>query len=886
MTMKEMSKTYNPKDIEDQIYSYWMAQHCFAAPNPPKADTYCIVIPPPNVTGALHMGHALNNTIQDILTRWKRMSGYATLWQPGTDHAGIATQNVGERELLETDGKKRQDIGRNALIDRIWQWRETYGDRILNQLQCIGSSCDWSRTRFTLDDGLSKAVRECFVSLYDQNLIYRGKYIVNWCPRCLTALADDEVDHVDEQSHLWHINYPLSDGSGYITVATTRPETLLGDTAVAVNPTDTRYTHLIGKTIDLPETNRKIPIVADDFVDMSFGTGAVKVTPAHDPNDFAIGERHHLEKLCIMNENATMNANAGSDYEGLDRLSCRKKLVEKLESQSLLIKVDEHSHSVGHCYRCKTTIEPYLSDQWFVKMKPLAEKAIQATTDNKVTFHPNRWNNFYLQWLENVRDWCISRQIWWGHRIPVWYCQNKDTHCPPIVMRDDPTSCPHCNHAIITQDEDVLDTWFSSALWPFSTLGWPEHTDMLSHYYPTNTLVTDRGIIYFWVARMVMMGLNLMNDVPFTDVYINGTILDDQGRKMSKSLGNGIDPIDIIERYGADAMRFSLMLLSTDGQDLKLSESKFEMGRNFCNKLWNASRFAMHNLDNYTHQQPNLSTLSIADHWVLDRFNQVVEDVTSAFTQYRFSVAAQSLYHFIWNEFCDWYLEASKPHFRDDSNPSSRLAAQYTLYTVLDGILKLAHPVMPFITEAIWQSLHNNTDHSIMKESFPVKQDLCDIEKATQFMNAKDIISAIRNIRGENNVKPSQKINAILKTTTHNESELIAGARSYIENLAKLSTLNIDSHPDIPKHVASAQIGTCEVHIPYEGLIDIHAEKARLEKEIQKTTKDIEIISRKLSNESFVNKAPAAIVEREKEKCEKEKIILTTLQKSLEKLNS
>jgi len=886
MTMKEMSKTYNPKDIEDQIYSYWMAQHCFAAPNPPKADTYCIVIPPPNVTGALHMGHALNNTIQDILTRWKRMSGYATLWQPGTDHAGIATQNVVERELLETEGKKRQDIGRNALIDRIWQWRETYGDRILNQLQCIGSSCDWSRTRFTLDDGLSKAVRECFVSLYDQNLIYRGKYIVNWCPRCLTALADDEVDHVDEQSHLWHINYPLSDGSGYITVATTRPETLLGDTAVAVNPTDTRYTHLIGKTIDLPETNRKIPIVADDFVDMSFGTGAVKVTPAHDPNDFAIGERHHLEKLCIMNENATMNANAGSDYEGLDRLSCRKKLVEKLESQSLLIKVDEHSHSVGHCYRCKTTIEPYLSDQWFVKMKPLAEKAIQATTDNKVTFHPNRWNNFYLQWLENVRDWCISRQIWWGHRIPVWYCQNKDTHCPPIVMRDDPTSCPHCNHAIITQDEDVLDTWFSSALWPFSTLGWPEHTDMLSHYYPTNTLVTDRGIIYFWVARMVMMGLNLMNDVPFTDVYINGTILDDQGRKMSKSLGNGIDPIDIIERYGADAMRFSLMLLSTDGQDLKLSESKFEMGRNFCNKLWNASRFAMHNLDNYTHQQPNLSTLSIADHWVLDRFNQVVEDVTSAFTQYRFSVAAQSLYHFIWNEFCDWYLEASKPHFRDDSNPSSRLAAQYTLYTVLDGILKLAHPVMPFITEAIWQSLHNNTDHSIMKESFPVKQDLCDIEKATQFMNAKDIISAIRNIRGENNVKPSQKINAILKTTTHNESELIAGARSYIENLAKLSTLNIDSHPDIPKHVASAQIGTCEVHIPYEGLIDIHAEKARLEKEIQKTTKDIEIISRKLSNESFVNKAPAAIVEREKEKCEKEKIILTTLQKSLEKLNS
>ncbi len=787
---------------------------------------------------------------------------------------------------MQTDAKKRQDIGRNALIDRIWQWRETYGDRILNQLQCIGSSCDWSRTRFTLDDGLSKAVRECFVSLYDQNLIYRGKYIVNWCPRCLTALADDEVDHVDEQSHLWHINYPLSDGSGYITVATTRPETLLGDTAVAVNPTDTRYTHLIGKTIDLPETNRKIPIVADDFVDMSFGTGAVKVTPAHDPNDFAIGERHHLEKLCIMNENATMNANAGSDYEGLDRLSCRKKLVEKLESQSLLIKVDEHSHSVGHCYRCKTTIEPYLSDQWFVKMKPLAEKAIQATTDNKVTFHPNRWNNFYLQWLENVRDWCISRQIWWGHRIPVWYCQNKDTHCPPIVMRDDPTSCPHCNHAIITQDEDVLDTWFSSALWPFSTLGWPEHTDMLSHYYPTNTLVTDRGIIYFWVARMVMMGLNLMNDVPFTDVYINGTILDDQGRKMSKSLGNGIDPIDIIERYGADAMRFSLMLLSTDGQDLKLSESKFEMGRNFCNKLWNASRFAMHNLDNYTHQQPNLSTLSIADHWVLDRFNQVVEDVTSAFTQYRFSVAAQSLYHFIWNEFCDWYLEASKPHFRDDSNPSSRLAAQYTLYTVLDGILKLAHPVMPFITEAIWQSLHNNTDHSIMKESFPVKQDLCDIEKATQFMNAKDIISAIRNIRGENNVKPSQKINAILKTTTHNESELIAGARSYIENLAKLSTLNIDSHPDIPKHVASAQIGTCEVHIPYEGLIDIHAEKARLEKEIQKTTKDIEIISRKLSNESFVNKAPAAIVEREKEKCEKEKIILTTLQKSLEKLNS
>ena len=544
--------------MEPKWYAAWEKAKSFHAPD--TADKhYCIVIPPPNITGALHMGHGLNNILQDVLIRYKRMDEYAALWQPGTDHAGIATQNVVEREVLKSEGKTRHQVGRKALIERIWKWREEYGDRILTQLRALGASCDWERTRFTLDEGLSKAVRECFVRLYDEGLIYRGKYIVNWCPRCHTALADDEVDHKDEKGHLWHIKYPMAEGSGFVTVATTRPETMLGDTAVAVNPKDERYTHLIGKMLHLPETGRQIPIVADDFVDASFGTGCVKVTPAHDPNDFQIGERHNLPRINVMNEDATMNADAGAKYEGLSRDECRKKLVEELEKQGLMERTEEHDHAVGHCYRCHTTIEPYLSDQWFVRMRELAGKAIEIQEDEKkkIRFHPERWESFYLQWLENARDWCISRQIWWGHRIPVWYCENGGEHpCPPIVSRETPTKCPRCGGTDLVQDEDVLDTWFSSALWPFSTLGWPDETPALSTYYPTSTLVTDRGIIYFWVARMVMMGLKMMGEVPFSDVYIHGTILDETGRKMSKSLGNGIDPLEVIEKYGADAMRF------------------------------------------------------------------------------------------------------------------------------------------------------------------------------------------------------------------------------------------------------------------------------------------------------------------------------------------
>ncbi len=863
--VKELSKTYDPKEVEKRWYDRWEADGSFHAPDKPAGETYCIVIPPPNVTGALHMGHALNNTLQDILIRWKRMSGIATLWQPGTDHAGIATQNVVERDLLKTEGKRRQEIGREALIERIWKWKGQYGDRILKQLKALGASCDWERTRFTLDDGLSKAVRKCFVKLYDEGLIYRGKYIVNWCPRCHTALADDEVDHEDEKGHLWHIKYPFEDGSGFLIVATTRPETLLGDTAVAVNPKDERYSGLIGKIISLPETNRKIPIVADDFVDASFGSGAVKVTPAHDPNDFQIGQRHNLPSINIMKEDATMNEEAGEKYAGMKALDCREKIIKSLEENNLLEKTEEHDHSVGHCYRCKTTIEPWLSDQWFVKMKPLAKEAIEASKEGLVKFHPDRWNQFYMQWLENARDWCISRQIWWGHQIPVWYCETDE--CPPIAAMETPDKCPHCGKTNLRQDEDVLDTWFSSALWPFSTLGWPDETEMLKAYYPTSTLVTDRGIIYFWVARMVMMGLKLMGKVPFSDVYIHGTILDEQGRKMSKSLGNGIDPIGIIEKYGSDAMRFSLMVLSTEGQDLKLSESKFEMGRNFCNKLWNASRFAMMNLADYNGETPEENDLSLADKWILNRLQMATNKTLEALDGFHFSNAAQTLYQFVWNDFCDWYLEASKLHMMDKENAKARCAAQHTLKKVLGDTLRLLHPFMPFITEEIWSNLSPKSEILIVTK-YPLRSD-APFEKESKLfeITKKEPVEAIRNIRGESNVQQGKRIPLAL--SSFKSDEIVKNANEsarYVEHLAK-----VDSHkafrsgnePEETKKAATNVTDNQTTYIPLAGLIDIDAEKTRLEKEIGKARGELEGVSKKLSNESFTARAPAEIVERE-----------------------
>ncbi len=892
---EELAKTYDSKAVESKWYSVWEKGGHFHVPDSPSAPTYCIVIPPPNVTGALHMGHALNNTLQDILIRWKRMEGLAALWQPGTDHAGIATQNVVERELLKKEGKRRQEIGREALIQRIWKWREEYGDRILLQLRALGASCDWERSRFTLDEGLSAAVRECFVRLYDEGLIYRGKYIVNWCPRCRTALADDEVDHKDEKGNLWHIRYPFADGSGHVTVATTRPETLLGDTAVAVNPKDERYSHLIGKMVQLPETGRQIPIVADDFVDSTFGTGCVKVTPAHDPNDFQIGERHNLPRINVMSEDATMSEEAGATYAGLTREACREKIVEALTAAGLLDKVEEHQHAVGHCYRCHTTIEPWLSDQWFVRMRPLAEKAIRATEEGKVKFHPERWTQFYMQWLENARDWCISRQIWWGHRIPVWYCQSyvstlvrsydgtdsntadqstngpkyQRTTCPPIVARESPSKCPHCGGTELTQDEDVLDTWFSSALWPFSTLGWPEKTETLAHYYPTSTLVTDRGIIYFWVARMVMMGLKMMGKAPFSDVYIHGTILDEQGRKMSKSLGNGIDPIDIIDKYGADAMRFSLVVLSTEGQDLKLSESKFEMGRNFCNKLWNAARFAMMNLEDASLAAPSQEDLNPADKWILNRLAQTTSEVRAALSDFKFSVAAQTLYQFVWNEFCDWYLEAAKLHLNDKQNETSRAATQHTLKHVLASILKLLHPFLPFITEEIWNHLMPKAG-MLIASKYPEAAAIPFAEDANIFeITIKEPVEAIRNIRGESNVPPGKRIpNAI---SGFNDSETVLAAiasGNYVEHLARVDSFEAKLKSELSemKEVATNVTANQITVIPLAGLIDVDAERARLEKEITRAAGEIEATSRKLGNESFIARAPADIVEKERQR--------------------
>ncbi|PIR25515.1 MAG: valine--tRNA ligase [Deltaproteobacteria bacterium CG11_big_fil_rev_8_21_14_0_20_42_23] len=894
--MKELEKNYDPKAIEAKWYQFWEHGGYFKAADNPEKPTYCIVIPPPNVTGALHMGHALNNTLQDVLSRWKRMSGFEVLWQPGTDHAGIATQNVVEREILKTEGKKRQDIGRKALIDRIWKWKEEYGDRILLQLKALGSSCDWDRTRFTLDEGLSEAVRECFVRLYEDDLIYRGKYIVNWCPRCRTALADDEVEHEETAGHIWHLRYPLADDpKKFLVVATTRPETLLGDTAVAVNPKDVRYKHLVGKMLLLPETKRQIPIIADDYVESEFGSGAVKITPAHDPNDFQVGERHNLPRINVMNDDASMNEEAGENYKGLSREDCRKAIVEAFSQQGLLEKIEDHPHSVGHCYRCNTIIEPWLSDQWFVKMKPLTRAAIQASEEGRVSFHPARWESFYLQWLDNVRDWCISRQIWWGHRIPVWYCTDSDSQtdeqsddskkCPPIVSRDTPHVCPQCGSKNLVQDEDVLDTWFSSALWPFSTLGWPEQTETLKNYYPTSVLSTDRGIIYFWVARMVMMGLKFMGDVPFSDVYIHGTILDEQGRKMSKSLGNGIDPLEMIDQYGADAMRFSLIMLSTEGQDLKLSTSKFEMGRNFCNKLWNASRFTLMNVEDYDGKPVSEKNLSLSDKWILNKLQSTVNKVVEALEDFKFNQAATLLYHFTWNDFCDWYVESAKISFNGDDKEKRR-ASQYTLKMVLESTLKLLHPFLPFLTEEIW-SVVSGKEKAIIISTYPTKADL-PFEAETHLFEiaVKEPVETFRNIRGETNIphhKRLPKATSIFseKKWAHEE------AKQYVQFFAKIdeySSLDASHSMSSKENMATAIGEHGEYFIPLEGLIDTKAEQERLEKEIAKLKKEEDGITQKLANKQFIENAPKEIIEKQNARLQATQEKISMLVDSLKRL--
>ncbi len=787
----DLPTQYNPAAVEDRLYESWETEQYFhAEPGPGKP--YTIVIPPPNVTGVLHMGHALNNALQDILIRWRRMQGFNTLWMPGTDHAGIATQNVVERSLAEKN-LRRQDVGREKFVEAVWQWKEEYGSTIIRQLKKLGSSCDWARERFTMDDGLSAAVREAFVRLYERGLIYKGKYIINWCPRCVTALADDEVDHEDHDGHLWYIKYPFKANPHlYVEVATTRPETMLGDTAVAVNPKDERYQEMVGETLILPVIGREIPIVADDFVDASFGTGAVKVTPAHDPNDFQIGLRHDLAQINVMSESGVMNAHAGP-YNGMDRFECREALVEELKKEKLLQRVESHQHAVGHCYRCNAVIEPYLSDQWFVKMKPLAEEAIKATHEGRVSFFPDRWTKVYLRWLENVRDWCISRQIWWGHRIPAWECQ--ECH-KTIVARDDPKECDACGGAL-DQDEDVLDTWFSSSLWPFSTLGWPEQTPELGCYYPTSTLVTDRGIIYFWVARMVMMGQAMMGKEPFSHVYIHGTILDEIGRKMSKSLGNGIDPLEMIAKYGADAVRASLILLTVEGQDVKLSESRFEMGRNFANKLWNASRFALMNLTEDAGADPGEPALE--DVWIRSRLNAVTGRVTKALEEYQFNEALRLLYDFTWREFCDWYLEIIKPRLYADGQAAAadKAAAQRTLAETLDSLLRLLHPFVPFITEEIWLKLKSLgkldlPSPTIMRAEWPQVDAACDAADVEAAMaQLQDIIRGVRNIRNKFGVQDRKPLAAIVSTPDEATKAALSPHSEFLTRMGFLESLDI-----------------------------------------------------------------------------------------------
>ena len=868
---------YNPKEVEEKWYRFWEEGNFFHSKPDPDKKPFTIVIPPPNVTGVLHMGHALNNILQDILIRWRRMQGFNTLWMPGTDHAGIATQNVVEKELMKK-GSSRDELGREKFIEEVWKWKSEYGSEILRQLRKLGSSCDWERERFTMDEGLSRAVKEAFVRLYEKGLIYRGKYIINWCPRCTTALSDDEVEHEDHEGHLWYIKYPFRDAPHlYVNIATTRPETMLGDVAVAVNPKDERYKEMIGEILILPVVGREIPIIADEAVDPQFGTGAVKVTPAHDPNDFEIGKRHNLEPILIMNEDGTIKKGVTS-YAGVDRYECREALVEELKEEKYIAKVEPHTHSVGHCYRCRTVIEPYLSNQWFVKMKPLAEEAIKAHKTGNVGFYPERWSKVYLSWLENVRDWCISRQIWWGHRIPVWHCKDCNE---ANISREVPEKCSNCGSNKLVQDEDVLDTWFSSALWPFSTMGWPDETEELKYYYPTSTLVTDRGIIYFWVARMVMMGLEFKNEVPFRDVYIHGTILDEIGRKMSKSLGNGIDPLLMIDQYGADAVRTSMIMLTTEGQDIKLHESRFEMGRNFINKVWNAARFAMMNLEGNESTDITIKEEDylFEDVWIKNRLSLAIEMCTASLEKYKFNEAIKTLYEFVWHEFCDWYLEIIKPRLYSSDNIKSKMLAQKVLVYVLDNILRLLHPFAPFFTEEIWQHLKQlagknrliltdtMVNESLMICPWP-KEDAAKINKnvVNTMMLLQDLIRAVRNIRSNMNILNKQKLKALVSVNDKRLKEMLDNHQSFLVQMANLDGLEVGIDLEKPESSASEVINEIQVFVPLKELIDVGVEKEKQQERLNKIKSHLDIVRKKLFNESFVKNAPVHIVNAEKDK--------------------
>ncbi len=871
-----LEKVYNPAEIEQKWYDYWEAHSLFRADADSDRPTYSIVIPPPNITGSLHMGHALNNTLQDILIRTKRMQGYNALWMPGTDHAGIATQNVVER-MLAAEGKDRHTVGREAFIARVWQWKDESGGRIISQLKRLGCSCDWSRERFTMDDGLSAAVREVFVRLYEDGLIYQGDYIINWCPRCQTALADLEVEHETKDSYLYYIKYVLAGNGGHLTVATTRPETLLGDTAVAINPGDPRYTKFHGATVLLPVLGRKIPVITDDYVDMEFGTGALKVTPAHDLNDFNIAARHHLPSVRVIDEKGRMTEEAGK-YHDMDRFTCREKIVKDLKADGLLEKVEKYVHGVGHCYRCRAVVEPMLSKQWFVSVKPLAEAAMAAVNDERIRIIPPMWEKTFFEWMNNIRDWCISRQIWWGHRIPAWTCQECGR---VIVAREAPQDCPTCPGAKLVQEEDVLDTWFSSALWPFSTLGWPERTRELELFYPTSVLITAFDILFFWVARMMMMGLYLMKDVPFREVYIHALVRDAEGQKMSKSKGNVVDPLEVMDQFGTDAFRFSLAAFAAMGRDVRLSEDRIAGYRNFVNKIWNASRFTLMNLGDFDPAAAarDALPLTVAERWILSRLQQVSRDVAEAIDSYNFDQAAHQIYQFAWHEFCDWYLELIKPALYDSQDPGVRLHTQKILQEVLSALLRLLHPFMPFVTEEIWHKLPG-AQGSIMKAAFPEARDeLLDPAAEAEMTLLMAVITSVRNLRSEMNILPGAKVPIQLYSANQGALAALGQQTRALEILAKIDGLAFNPAGDRPQAAAKAVVEDVEIYLPLAGLIDFAEEDRRLTREMDKIGKDLTTAQRKLANEDFMAKAPAEVVAKEKERVQ-------TLTEKLAKLKS
>jgi len=873
---KDLPKTYDPKLVESAIYDMWMENDCFKAE--PDKKPYSIVMPPPNVTGQLHMGHALDSTLQDILTRYKRMEGYSALWLPGTDHAGIATQIKVEEELRVKEGKTRYDLGREKFLERVWAWKEKYGSRIVEQQRKLGVSCDWSRSRFTMDEGCSRAVREAFCEMYDKGLIYKGSRIINWCPHCLTALSDAEVEYVDKPGHLWYIRYPLSDGSGDIVVATTRPETMMGDTGVAVNPNDEKFQHLIGKTCILPIMNREIPIVGDEYCEIGFGTGAVKMTPAHDPNDFEVGLRHNLDVIRVIADNGTINENGGK-YNGMDRYECRKALVKDLEEQGYLVKTEPYSHNVGTCYRCHNDVEPLISAQWFVKMKPLAEEAIRVVKDGTIKFVPERFSKTYLNWMENVHDWCISRQLWWGHQIPAWYCDE----CGHInVSREDPTKCEKCGCTHLTRDEDVLDTWFSSGLWPFSTLGWPDlDSEDLKYWYPTTDMVTGYDIIFFWVARMVVSGMEQMKKEPFKTVFIHGLVRDDKGRKMSKSLGNGIDPLEMAEKYGADALRFNLITGNSPGNDMRFYVEKCEAMRNFANKIWNASRYVLMNLTVEETGLPDAADLEIEDKWVLTKLNTLIKEVTENMDAYELGVASAKVYDFIWDTYCDWYIELTKARLYGE-NEKSKLAAQKVLVYVLDQFLRLLHPFMPFITEEIWQAIPHEGQFLMLADWPKYDESLNFGAEAAHMESVMNAIRSIRNRRAEMNVPPSKKSTLYVVS---DKGEIFRQGEGFICRLAYADKVIIcETDPEGHENMVCVVTNDAKLYIPLEELIDFEKELARLEKEKANCLKQIAMFEGKLSNEAFVSRAPEKVVAEQREKLEKNRALLAQLEESEKRL--